>query len=489
MINREMMNRDLHTSKKRPIAGLLIVLALFAGLVAAVVSAGDLAGRERNRQTRNLGEDRLVSFQKTVEMEGPMCELVPASAGQEMIAALQQSARSGAGAQEETTERPSDAMREAAAKRQPVRVMKDRYAAYSTVAVDPIRNEVVMADENLFSVLAYNRTENTPRSATMSEPKRIISGLKAEIEFSCGLYIDPANGDVYVVNNDTLNTLAIFSHDQKGDVAPVRTIDPPHTTFGIAVHEPSKELYLTIQDDAAVVVYNKYATKKEVPLRTLQGPKTRLADPHGIALDDKRDLLFVSNWGTVNEHRDPKDGKPRVGTLGKGTGVETWPIGRDYGVIGSGEIRPPSIAIFHRTDTGDTAPLRIIEGPKTQMNWPTALAVDPEKGELFVANDTSHSVLVFRVDQEGDVAPVRVIKGPKTLLHNPTGLTVDLKNRELWVASFGNHTATVFPLDANGDVAPKRVIRSAPLDTPAPMLGNPHTIRFDSNRKEVLVAN
>jgi len=455
-----------------------------------ILSGGNLAGREANRRTRNIGAERLVSRVPFEEMDGPMCQWVPASASQEVLAAVQQSTRSGSGAAAAAPlDRPGDAVREAASKRQPVRVMKDKYAAYSTVAVDPIRNEVVMADENLFSVLSYDRTENTPPSATMSEPKRIISGLKAEIEFSCGLYIDPANGDLYVVNNDTLNTLAIFSHDQKGDVAPVRTIDPPHTTFGIAVHEPSKELYLTIQDDAAVVVYNKYATKTDVPLRTLQGPKTRLADPHGIAIDDKRDLLFVSNWGTVNEHRDPKDGKPRVGGLGKGFGVETWPIGRDYGVIGSGEIRPPSIAVFHRTDTGDTAPLRVIQGPKTQMNWPTALAVDPDKGELFVANDTSHSVLVFRQDQEGDVAPIRVIQGPKTLLHNPTGITVDMKNHELWVASFGNHTALVFPLDASGNVAPKRMIRSAPLDSPAPMLGNPHTIRFDSKRKEILVAN
>jgi DNA-binding beta-propeller fold protein YncE len=72
---------------------------------------------------------------------------------------------------------------------------------------------------------------------------------------------------------------------------------------------------------------------------------------------------------------------------------------------------------------------------------------------------------------------------------NPTGVALDLVNNELWVANFGNHTATVYAVDANGDVAPKRVIRSAPLSQGAPMMGNPHTIAFDSKRDEILVTN
>jgi DNA-binding beta-propeller fold protein YncE len=115
--------------------------------------------------------------------------------------------------------------------------------------------------------------------------------------------------------------------------------------------------------------------------------------------------------------------------------------------------------------------------------------VHPERGELFVANDTGHNVSVFRVTDNGDVAPIRVIKGPQTMIQNPTGVFVDVKNNELWVANFGSHAATVFPIDAEGNVVPKRVIRSGPADAPAPMLGNPHTVAFDSKREEILVAN
>ena len=133
--------------------------------------------------------------------------------------------------------------------------------------------------------------------------------------------------------------------------------------------------------------------------------------------------------------------------------------------------------------------MQVIQGPKTQLNWPTALAIDPERGELYVANDSAHSVLVFKTDANGDAAPIRVLQGPKTLLKNPTGVYVDLKNDELWVANFGNHSATVYKRGASGDAPPLRVIRSGPLDAPAPMLSNPHTVAYDSKRQEILVAN
>ena len=71
----------------------------------------------------------------------------------------------------------------------PLRVIRDPYPAYSAVAVDPIRDEVIMTDENLFSILVYNRLDNTPPGATMTEPKRRIQGENTRIEFQCGVYI------------------------------------------------------------------------------------------------------------------------------------------------------------------------------------------------------------------------------------------------------------------------------------------------------------
>ena len=123
------------------------------------------------------------------------------------------------------------------------------------------------------------------------------------------------------------------------------------------------------------------------------------------------------------------------------------------------------------------------------MNWPTGIAVDEDRNEIYIANDGGNSVLVFDASAQGDVAPIRIVKGPASLVSNPTGVFLDKKNSELWVTNFGNHTSAVYSPTANGDVPPLRVIRSAPADQPVPGLGNPHPLAYDSKREQVLVPN
>jgi DNA-binding beta-propeller fold protein YncE len=138
---------------------------------------------------------------------------------------------------------------------------------------------------------------------------------------------------------------------------------------------------------------------------------------------------------------------------------------------------------------GDVAPIRIIEGPKTRLNWPAHIWVDETRGEFYVANDSDDSVLMFRITDSGDVPPRRMIRGPKTQIKNPTGVYLDAKHDELWVSNMGNHRATVYPRTANGDIAPKRVIRSAPPEKTAQAIGNPGGVAYDSRREEILVPN
>ena len=123
------------------------------------------------------------------------------------------------------------------------------------------------------------------------------------------------------------------------------------------------------------------------------------------------------------------------------------------------------------------------------MNCPTGIAVDAERGEVYVTNDTTDSILVFDAEASGNVAPKRVLKGPRTGLKNPTGLALDLKNNELWVANFGGHTATAYRLNASGDVAPLRTIRAATDGTPSLMIGNPGAVAFDTRREVILAPN
>jgi DNA-binding beta-propeller fold protein YncE len=369
------------------------------------------------------------------------------------------------------------------ASRKPERMIRDPNAAFSAVAVDTAHNEVVVTDENLFNVVVYDRQTNTPPTS-VSDPARVIGGLNTKIEFQCGLYIDPVTGEIYAVNNDTVDSLVIFSRKAVGDVTPDRELHTPHGTFGIAVDEEAKELFLSVQHDNALVVYNKSAKGLEAPVRVVQGSHTGLADPHGMVLDAKNKLLFVANHGSYHEVSPPAPGEKRRERVYPG-----FPLNREDAVPGSGKLLPPSITVYASNVKGDTSPLRVIQGPRTQMDWPTGLSLDLERNELFVANDGGNSVLVFDASASGDVAPLRVLKGPKSLVSNPTGVYLDKKNEELWVANFGNHTSAVYKPSASGDTPPIRVIRSAKASDSVPGMGNPHPIAYDTKREEILVPN
>jgi hypothetical protein len=106
-----------------------------------------------------------------------------------------------------------------------------------------------------------------------------------------------------------------------------------------------------------------------------------------------------------------------------------------------------------------------------------------------VANDAGDAVLVFRTTDKGDTAPIRVIQGPNTGIKHPPGITVDEKRDELFVASMGNVSVRVFPVTANGNVSPLRIVRGGPQGTLALNIGNPGGVAYDTKRDEILVLN
>lgn len=345
--------------------------------------------------------------------------------------------------------------------RPPVRYIRDLDPVYSYVAVDVRRNEVYMQDTNTWSIRVFNRLDNTPPGVRRTEPKRVISGDRTRLAFNSCMYIDPVNGDIYTVENDVGDMVEVFSANASGDVEPARKLVVTHRAYAMAVDEEKQELFVSVQYPPGVEVYRKQASGEEKPLRVLKGDNTRLADSHGIAIDQKNKLLFVNNWGHIS----------------------------NPDVAGTGRFEPPSITVYKLDAKGNAAPLRIIQGPKTQLDWPGTMSLDSETGDLYVANDVGQSILVFHGTDDGDVAPARVLKGNRTHLSSPVGVFVDAKNRELWVANVGSASATVYALGANGDAAPLRQIRSAPEGKMSLKFGKTQAVAYDSTREEILVPN
>ena len=448
------MIRTFPVKRNRKWAGIFVLFFLLgsAVLIASRPHAPEVADASQAALRQRTGQPQIVSTEPLPAVDGMQCLWTPASAPYALAGSLPQRGGAGSG---------GGAPDGIEIDRAPLRAIRDTYPTYSAVAVDLNSNEVYLQDENLFGYKVFDRLTNTPPAAAFSEPKRIVGGSNTKLEFNCALYVDPTSGDVYSVSNDTMDTLVVFPREAQGNVAPKRELYTPHGTYGIAVDEQAQEMFLTVQHTNAVVVYPKSASGEDQPIRRLAGDRTELEDPHGIAVDSKNGWIFVSNHGNV-KNTDP----PRVG-----------------------RFEPPSITVHPLQASGDTPPIRIIEGPRTQLNWPSHLFVDPEHGELYVANDVGDSVLVFRTTDSGDVAPARILGGPKAGLKNPTGLFVDMEHDELWVSNMGNHSARVFPRTADGDVEPLRVIRSAPAGKIALGIGNPGATAYDSRRDEILVPN
>jgi DNA-binding beta-propeller fold protein YncE len=461
-------------SRRRRVSGLQRGVRLLFGVGVLAI----LAEAPGHLSAEAMKHGRLVKFELLPDVDNDVC-LMPASVVQNEMKLSFQERRERAlpvGAETQVFAGP------------PTRKVQDKYPAFAAIGVDPKRNEVIVTDENLFQVLTYERTENAT-GETISKPKRVITGDHSMIEFQSGVHIDPANGDIYAPNNDTVDTLIVFSQGSEGDVPPVRTLKTPHGTFGIAIDDKRNEMFLTTQHDSTVVVFRKGASKDEAPLRLLQGDNTGLGDPHGIAIDQQEGVFFVANYGSHGQRRADREIRTGVPGSGKGREKDNWPLGREYAVPGSGRHDGPSISIHALGAKGDDKPLRVIKGAKTQLNWPTGIAFDEKRRELFVANDMGPSILVFDAKATGNAAPKRVLKGPKTMLANPTSVTLDVVNGEIWVANFGGHTATAYPIDAAGDVAPLRTIRSAPSSAPSLMIGNPGALTYDSTREQILVPN
>ena len=119
-----------------------------------------------------------------------------------------------------------------------------------------------------------------------------------------------------------------------------------------------------------------------------------------------------------------------------------------------------AILTFRGGANGEEAPIRILQGPSTQLRGGSRLDIDPVHNELFVP--TGGSILVFRREAQGNEEPIRVIRGPNTRLREVSSVAVD-PVRNVVAAGIiavprGGGMATFNRTDS-GDVKPRTVIR------------------------------
>ena len=123
-----------------------------------------------------------------------------------------------------------------------------------------------------------------------------------------------------------------------------------------------------------------------------------------------------------------------------------------------------AILTYRGGANGEEAPIRVIQGPHTQLDAPEHLEVDPVHNEIFVPTRDG-AVLVFPRDGKGDVAPVRVLRGPDTMVAGDAPLAVDPVNNLLIVGGGARGAdgrretrLLIFNRTDSGNAKPKSVI-------------------------------
>lgn len=233
-------------------------------------------------------------------------------------------------------------------------------------------------------------------------------------------------------------------------------------------------------------------------MRVIEGGHTRLSrTSHAIAFDERNDEIVVPNTfaEAVLFFRGSASGDeaPIRAIQGPKTLLEE----NDELAIDSvhGEVYVPTrqaILVFSRLANGDAAPLRVIAGPKTKINRARGIAVDPVNNIIAIGNRDPQGILIFNRTDEGDVEPRGTISGPKTGIYATKGFTINPARKELIATveargvqvtrNLGESFVGIWNYTDNGDVAPKGVLKGT--DT---MLIAPRGAALDLQHGEIFV--
>ncbi len=286
-----------------------------------------------------------------------------------------------------------------------------------------------------------------------------------------------------------------FADTANGNAAPLATLGGPASTLiggTTIVHEPVEGvLYVADFWGRAIRVYPQFASGDAAPLRVLSPPL--LGQVRTLAVDTVHDELLTTLSGccpaafplTASGSSAPYlrslswgGGAGSVTELNYPYAIVYLPASDEIAVIDTDGTSPyaPKLLVFNRTDSGNTAPKRMLRGAQTRFGpWLGGLAHDRARGEFVVLTTLSTAgggsavrILFFDDHASGDTAPLREIAGPATQLDlaansGPRGVTLTPDGR--LVVSIGNDSSVagnrlvVFDASASGDVAPLQVIQ------------------------------
>lgn len=240
------------------------------------------------------------------------------------------------------------------------------------VALSPSADEMALSVQQLSAIVIYRRL-----AERLEAPVRIIKGPNTEMADPHGIYWDTVHNEIAVANHGNRSVIGAYGAYE--------ALSPhPEQAPGGHFLPPS------------ITVYSGVSKGDSKPIRVLQGEKTRLNWPMGIAFDALHNEIAVANNGDS------------------------------------------SVLIFRRTESGDAAPVRVIHGNLTGVDGPVGVAIDTKNNELWVANYDDHTAVVFPRTATGNIAPKRIVRNapagtPTGGFTNPYAVAFDSKRDQILV--------------------------------------------------------
>ncbi|MGA9725823.1 MAG: NHL repeat-containing protein [Candidatus Binatus sp.] len=257
-----------------------------------------------------------------------------------------------------------------------------------------------------------------------------------------------AGGRIYVTNFAT-NTVTVYAANANGNVPPLAVIGGANTQLvnptGIALDAGGKIYVLNSEVDgkASITVYPPLETGtgilNEAPVTSIEGSKTLLEVPFGVALDSQGNIYVANAEGGRNARHER------------------------YG--------PGSITVYPARSNGNVAPVATISGAETGLSYPIGIALDSSRN-IYVANgDNGYSITVYQAGSNGNAAPIAVISGDNTGIYYPRGIALD-SSGNLYVSGYINgvgYSINTYPAGSNGNVSPAATIAGADTGLYAPV--------------------
>jgi len=261
----------------------------------------------------------------------------------------------------------------------PKRVLEVPHQAWG-LSISKERNEIAVSVEAPREIVVYRLG-----AEGHEQPLRTIRGPKTGLGDPHGVFLDGQNNEIVVANHGNQAgrqpppgdapprqrgvraaqppqfvggrfdepSIAVYTADAHGDVAPVRKIQGARTglnwPMAIDVDRTRNEIVVANNGDSSIRVFRRGDSGNVAPVRVIKGPRTGIVGPMGVAYDLKNEEIWVANYG---DH---------------------------------------SALVFPITATGNVAPKRILRNapagsPTVGFGNPGAVAYDSKRDEILVPN-------------------------------------------------------------------------------------------------------